>query len=188
VGFTLQSFSPSQSRTPFGARSLPAVSDIAFSCSEDQEITMPRGFKVLLPARIRTPFRPGGRSEADTLLGFSHRTGGLRTPWIRFPGAFPRATVRPLSKRRNERRCRALPSGRMSLPPRGEGQPDRGMVTLDPALGFSREPWLQPDGSGRTGASLRHRSRRSRKTDRTRPPKKTPATTRQSTRSGGLHP
>jgi hypothetical protein len=54
MGFTLQSLSPSQSRTPFGANSLLAVSNIASCCSEDQKVTMLRGSKVLLTARIRT--------------------------------------------------------------------------------------------------------------------------------------
>jgi len=69
MGFTLQSLSPSRSRTSLDARSLPAVLDIAFLCSEDQKITMPRSFKVLLPAKIRTSRRPKP-PEADTLLGF----------------------------------------------------------------------------------------------------------------------
>lgn len=90
-GSTLQSLSPSQSRAPFGARSLPAVSDIAFSSSEDQEITMPRGFKVLLPARIRTPSRPGGRFGADTLLGFRPSRAGFSVD--RGPG-FPEPSSR----------------------------------------------------------------------------------------------
>ena len=44
----------------FRRLSLLAVYDIASSCSEDQEVTMPRSFKVLLPARIRTPLSPEG--------------------------------------------------------------------------------------------------------------------------------
>jgi hypothetical protein len=71
---------------------------------------MPRGFKVLLTAKIRTPCRPEGRREADTLLGFSSRTNVLRPPWLRFPGAFPRAPSRTVSKRRFRARFRALPT------------------------------------------------------------------------------
>jgi hypothetical protein len=41
-----------------------AVSDIAFFCSEDQKITMPRGFRAFLPARIRFPF-PGPKTRWD---------------------------------------------------------------------------------------------------------------------------
>jgi len=72
---------------------------------------MPRGFKVLLPARIRTPSRPGGRFGADTLLGFrSFRPGVLLLSGSRFPGAFPPAPSGPVSVRRIERRYRALPT------------------------------------------------------------------------------
>ena len=47
-----------------------AVSDIACSCSEDQEVTMPRNFRALLPAKIRTRLEPM-RARVDTLMGFS---------------------------------------------------------------------------------------------------------------------
>jgi hypothetical protein len=46
-----------------------AVSDIACSCSEDQEVTMPRNSRALLPAKIRTRLKPM-RARADTLMGF----------------------------------------------------------------------------------------------------------------------
>jgi hypothetical protein len=39
-----------------------AVSDIACSCSEDQEVTMPRSFRALLPAKIRTRLEPNARA------------------------------------------------------------------------------------------------------------------------------
>ena len=65
-----------------------AVSDIAFFCSEDQRITMPRDFRALLPARIRIPTearRPGG---TDTLLGFCLSRAVPRKLWCRLPGPF----------------------------------------------------------------------------------------------------
>jgi len=72
---------------------------------------MPRGFKVLFPARIRTPARPGGRFGADTLLGFgSFRPSVLRPSGSRLPGTFPRAPSGTVSERRIERRFRALPT------------------------------------------------------------------------------
>jgi len=58
LGFTLQSLSPPQSRTPFGAFPFLPFLNIASCCSEDQEVTMTRGFKVLLPAEIRTLHSP----------------------------------------------------------------------------------------------------------------------------------
>jgi hypothetical protein len=47
----------------------PAVSGIACSCSEDQELTMPRSFRALLTTKIRTRHgpRPG---RVDALMGF----------------------------------------------------------------------------------------------------------------------
>jgi hypothetical protein len=47
-----------------------AVSDIACSCSEDQEVTMPRNARALLSAEIRTCGKPGS-ATADALMGFS---------------------------------------------------------------------------------------------------------------------
>jgi hypothetical protein len=74
---------------------------------------MPRSFKVLLPARIRTPSRPGGRSEADTLMGFFVSPGlfprvvasGFPDPSLLRPGE-------PSPRRWIERRYRALPTSR----------------------------------------------------------------------------
>jgi len=66
-----------------------AVSDIAFFCSEDQRITMPRSFRALLPARIRIP---GSRTRRfggiDALLGIRLSRAIPRTPWNRLPGPF----------------------------------------------------------------------------------------------------
>lgn len=62
-----------------------AVSDIACSCSEDQEVTMPRDSRALLSAKIRTDGKPGPAAAA-ALLGFSpfrsvnHRPGRNRLP------------------------------------------------------------------------------------------------------------
>ena len=53
----------------FRRRDPLAVSDIEFFCSEDQEITMPRGFRAFLSARIR--IRSGSEDPADRYsLGF----------------------------------------------------------------------------------------------------------------------
>ena len=55
------------------------VSDIACSCSEDQEATMPRNFRALLPAKIRTRLEPM-RARADTLMGFLYSSETARLP------------------------------------------------------------------------------------------------------------
>ncbi len=68
--WALQSVTPPQSRTPRGAFDPHAVPDIACSCSEDQEVTMPRSSRVLLSAKIRTSGKPGS-AAADALMGFS---------------------------------------------------------------------------------------------------------------------
>jgi hypothetical protein len=53
-GRPFRAFPPQRSSAPFGALDLHAVSDIASFCSEDQRVTMPRGFKAVLSARIRS--------------------------------------------------------------------------------------------------------------------------------------
>jgi hypothetical protein len=63
---------PYPSAEPYASRRLNphAVPDIACSCSEDQEVTMPRNSRALLSAEIRTSGRPGS-ATADALMGFS---------------------------------------------------------------------------------------------------------------------
>jgi len=68
-GVALQSVSPTQSRDLSISCPL-AVSDIASFCSEDQRVTMPRSFRALLPARIRS-LRPAETGcGVDALMGF----------------------------------------------------------------------------------------------------------------------
>jgi hypothetical protein len=64
------------------------VSDIACSCSEDQEATMPRNFRALLPAKIRTRLEPM-RARADTLMGFCTLRKQLTCRECQWPGARP---------------------------------------------------------------------------------------------------
>ena len=66
-----------------------AVSDIAFFCSEDQRITMPRSFRALLPARIRIPC-PEPEGSRGSMLSWDFRLSRAipRTPWNRLPGPF----------------------------------------------------------------------------------------------------
>jgi hypothetical protein len=71
---------------PYASRRLCplAVSDITFSCSEDQEIMMPRGSRALFPARIRALSgpKPGG----PMLSWVSGPLQSVRhTPWKRLP-------------------------------------------------------------------------------------------------------
>lgn len=72
-GGALQSVSPAQSRN----LSVPcprAVSDIESFCSEDQRVTMPRSFRALLPARIRSRARlKPGAGRCSPGLSSSHR-------------------------------------------------------------------------------------------------------------------
>jgi hypothetical protein len=147
-GVPLQSLTPSRSRTPFGALSLLAVYDIASCCSEDQEVTMPRSFKVLLPARIRTPRSPEG--DPGPLLSWafwsspepsSHRPGtSFPVPTLlRFP--------RPFSVRRTARRSRALPDNGTAVP-LARNVNSHEVLHPGPVLGFSRGPWRPPGEPG----------------------------------------
>jgi hypothetical protein len=84
-GVALQSVSPAQSRD----LSVPcplAVSDIESFCSEDQRVTMPRSFRALLPARIRS-LRPA-EAGCGSMLSWafsSHRAPVLRLRPSRLP-------------------------------------------------------------------------------------------------------
>jgi hypothetical protein len=62
---------PYPSTKPYASRRLNphAVPDIACSCSEDQEVTMPRSSRALLSVEIRTGGEPGS-AAADALMGF----------------------------------------------------------------------------------------------------------------------
>jgi hypothetical protein len=68
-----------------------AVSGNASSCSEDQEVTLPRSSRALLPARIRT--RPGRSPGAGRYsLGLCAPLESVpRPPWGRLPVPFPPA-------------------------------------------------------------------------------------------------
>jgi hypothetical protein len=72
----------------FRRRCPPAVSGIACSCSEDQELTMPRSFRALLTTEIRTRHRPRP-GRADALMGF--RASPEQSPH----GASPASRTRP---------------------------------------------------------------------------------------------
>jgi hypothetical protein len=71
-----------------------AVSGMACSCSEDQEVTMPRGSRALLPAEIRTP---ASRSSPKPMLSwaFLPLQSVPRLPWVRLPGPFLPALFTP---------------------------------------------------------------------------------------------
>jgi hypothetical protein len=72
----------------------PAVPGNAFSCSEDQEVTMPRSSRALLPARIRThPSR--GRGGPMLSWAFLPLQSVPRPPWGRLPAPFPHALSAP---------------------------------------------------------------------------------------------
>lgn len=119
MGFTLQSVCPAQSRTPFSASYLPAVPDIVSSSSEDLEVTVPRGSKVLLPARIRT--REPAEAGRGPMLSWGYRLS--RAISARRGSGFPDPSllrfVCPRSERGDIRRSRALPDERPAAGPRG---------------------------------------------------------------------
>jgi hypothetical protein len=100
-----------------------AVSGIACSCSEDQEITMPRSSRALLPTEVRT--RCGPRSaKADALMGF------FASPERSPRGAHPASRARPsCAFSRNPRRGpRAGAPG--ILHARGQASPSRDRPAL----------------------------------------------------------
>jgi hypothetical protein len=82
---------PSAEPHAFRRRCPLAVSGIACPCSEDQEFTMPRSSRALLPAEIRTRGRPKS-ARADTLMGLHTPLQSVPLgPWRRLPGTFPPA-------------------------------------------------------------------------------------------------
>ena len=90
---------PYPSAEPYTSRCLNphAVSDIACSCSEDQEVTMPRNFRALLSAEIRTA---ANRGLPQPLLSWAFRrfkvmAAGLKQN--RLPGSYPSCLLKPNS-------------------------------------------------------------------------------------------
>lgn len=91
-----------------------AVSDIESFCSEDQRVTMPRSFRALLPARIRS-LRPA-EAGCGSMLSWafsSHRAPVLRLRPSRLPDS-PRGQDDHLARRL--RRSRLPASFRMADP------------------------------------------------------------------------
>jgi hypothetical protein len=78
---------------------------------------MPRGFRALLPARIRAvPDRSPG--EADALMGFRPLQSIPRALWKRPPASFPHALSKPPLRREDNRRSRAFANARVGSPSR----------------------------------------------------------------------
>jgi hypothetical protein len=92
------------STEPYALRRLCplAVSGIAYSCSENQKFTMPRGSRALLPAKIRTRHRPKPESGRCSPGIQSPLQSVPFVPRARLPGPFPRALF-PLDLREVER-------------------------------------------------------------------------------------
>jgi hypothetical protein len=67
---------------------------MACSCSEDQEVTMPRSSRALLPAEIRSS---PGRSSPKPMLSwaFLPLQSVPRSPWVRLPEPFLPALLTP---------------------------------------------------------------------------------------------
>jgi len=83
---------------------------------------MPRGFRALLPAGIRTDPEPKP-GMADALMGFLPLQSVPRTPWKRLPASFPHAlSTSPLGERHRP----AL----QGLTERASRQPLAGLPTL----------------------------------------------------------
>jgi len=95
-----------------------AVPGIAYSCSENQKFTMPRGSRALLPAEIRTCRRPKPASGRCS-LGFPRLSRAF--PSCREPG-FPDSSLlrffQPTYGRSVGRRFRALTNTRVGRPSR----------------------------------------------------------------------
>jgi hypothetical protein len=123
---------------------------------------MTRGFKVLLPAGIRTSRQPEGCARPMLSWGFLRLSRAV--PVLRRPG-FPSHALLCfpcfVSERRNTRHSRALPKERVALTLAGK---DHSLEVLhqDPFLGFSREQWVRPVLPDWKGASLRRLATRLR--------------------------
>jgi hypothetical protein len=104
---------------------------------------MTRGFKVLLPAGIRTQRQPEG--GARPILSWVSVASPAHSPIDRrpgFPDRSPLRFLRPACGRRNTRRSGALPAERVATTLAGEGH-SLEVRHQDPILGFSREPWVR---------------------------------------------
>jgi hypothetical protein len=88
VGFIPSELFPSAEPCTLRLPCPPVVFDIASSCSEDQKVTMPRNFRALLPAEIRTRLERTARGPIlswDFVLSFS-RSPRCERQW---PGTHP---------------------------------------------------------------------------------------------------
>jgi hypothetical protein len=104
---------------------------------------MTRGFKVLLPAGIRTSRRPEGRARPILSWAFNRLSRAVSVHrWPSFPDLTLLCFLRPLSERRSARHSRALSEERIASSLAGR---DHSLEVLhqDPTLGFSRELWVR---------------------------------------------
>jgi hypothetical protein len=105
---------------------------------------MPRSFKVLLPARIRTPRSPEG--DPGPLLSWAFSSSpepASRRPGTSFPVPTLLRFLRSLSGRGAARRSRALPDDGTAAPLARKGN-SLEVFHPGPVLGFSRVPWRPP--------------------------------------------
>jgi len=104
---------------------------------------MTRGFKVLLPAGIRTQRQPEGGTRP--ILSWVSIASPEPSPTDRrsgFPDPSPMRFLRTACGRRKARRSGALSAGRVAATLAG-GSHSLEVRHQDPILGFSREPWVQ---------------------------------------------
>lgn len=123
-GVALQSVSPAQSRH-LSAPCPHAVFDIESFCSEDQRVTMPRGFRALFPARIRTRFPT--EVECGSMLSWaflSRRGPGSALAAEPVARLSPQSGVTPVARRLRRSRLSAVTAWRIRLPLAG--------LSLDP--------------------------------------------------------
>jgi hypothetical protein len=93
-----------------------AVFGIACSCSEDQEFTMPRSSRALLPTEVRTCNGPRP-AQADALMGVSCLSKAIPTQrGPGFPGPSLLRFARPISGRPSGRRSRDLTHAQAGRP------------------------------------------------------------------------
>jgi hypothetical protein len=114
---------PSPSTEPYVFRRLCplAVPGMACSCSEDQEVTMPRSSRTLLPAEIRAS---AGRSSPKSMLSWvlTPLQSVSRSPWVRLPEPFLPALPTPALREVEHTALQGF-AARLGRPaPRGTGR------------------------------------------------------------------
>jgi hypothetical protein len=119
---------------------------------------MPRSFKVLLPARIRTPRPPeGGPGPLLSWVFLRLSRASTERPGPSFPDPALVCFLRLFSRRRAARHSKALRDGRIAFALASQGNSHE-VFHQSPVLGFSRGPWRSPGEPDEAETSLRCRT------------------------------